>query len=914
MACLRRTALLFGGALLLLAAWSGAAHAQVGSLLYNKITGATDKSWEVPAAPAQLWQIHWDGTGERQFVVDLPNGPLMPVWSQDGLVAAFASEEAAGVATMNVYVSDFTTPTPSRVTNYITGGSVPIYGIWRPHGMAFSPDKRRIAVSMIQEQISYQYVRLHVWNTNGSSLLSDVLAHETANGGNLSGGALNMQGNTMYAGDGVAWSPDGTRVVWPLEVYQGTGPTGAPQPVTALFSMSPDTVNMTMGMLTKLTTPPVYRYAGANGASVIACDHFPAFSPDGHRLAYVRTYFQVYDAHTFSVHVLNLDTNQDIEICRGAKGVYLGPVSWSPDGTKIVGSVGTQVTVTNPMIGLTMGAPAMLLATGSIFEAMADGSGVVVLGTGTRAEDGSGRSWAVGNPAGKSISLPPSAASLTPATALAGGPAFTLSVTGANFTADSTVRWRGAPLPTTFVSGTPQTAAVPPARNAAVGTAAVRVVTPPPGGGTTSALSFSVTAGPAARLAFAVQPVNTSAGSPVAPGVRVVVQDARGNTCTGSSAGITLRLAVNPTGATLAGTLTRAAVGGIATFSNLTIARTGTGYRLGAASATLTGATSTLFNVTPGTPANLAFLVQPASAAAGAIISPRVQVAVQDARGNTVTGAGTTITVALGSGPAGSSLRGTASQISVRGVATFALSVTRAGVHTLAASAAGLAGAASAPFRITPGPAARVAFVVQPVTTSAVTVITPAVKVGVRDAYGNAVSGASASITVGLSRNPTGAVLGGTLTRATVGGVATFSLYIVKSGAGYSLSASAPDLISATSSLFNITPGPATRLAFVVQPVTTRAGAAITPAVKVAAKDARGNTCAGSGVSITLRLAANPTGAMLAGTLTRPTNAGVATFSNLSIAKVGAGYRLGAASGTLPSATSSLFNVTAGAR
>lgn len=67
--------------------------------------------------------------------------------------------------------------------------------------------------------------------------------------------------------------------------------------------------------------------------------------------------------------------------------------------------------------------------------------------------------------------------SLQPAAMTAGGPAFTLTVNGSNFTSGSIVQWAGAPLTATFVSASELTAAVPAADVSAVGTFAVTVET-----------------------------------------------------------------------------------------------------------------------------------------------------------------------------------------------------------------------------------------------------------------------------------------------------------------------------------------------------------------------------------------------------------------------------------------------------
>src|SRR5207237_769267 len=136
----------------------------------------------------------------------------------------------------------------------------------------------------------------------------------------------------------------------------------------------------------------------------------------------------------------------------------------------------------------------------------------------------------------------------------------------------------------------------------------------------------------------------------------------------------------NPGGGTLSGTTTVAAVAGVASFSDLSIDKTGTGYTLTAASAPLTGATSTAFNINPGAASKLAFTVQPASATAGVSISPAVQVAVQDAFGNTITSSTASITVAIGTNPGGGTLSGTATVAAVSGVASFStLSINKAG-------------------------------------------------------------------------------------------------------------------------------------------------------------------------------------------------------------------------------------------
>jgi hypothetical protein len=92
---------------------------------------------------------------------------------------------------------------------------------------------------------------------------------------------------------------------------------------------------------------------------------------------------------------------------------------------------------------------------------------------------------AVNNPA-------PSPGSLSPSSATAGGPAFTLTVNGTGFIPSSVVTWNGTNRTTTFVNFTQLTAAIAAADIATAGTAQVRVVNPTPGGGTSAPLNFTI--------------------------------------------------------------------------------------------------------------------------------------------------------------------------------------------------------------------------------------------------------------------------------------------------------------------------------------------------------------------------------------------------------------------------------------
>ena len=86
----------------------------------------------------------------------------------------------------------------------------------------------------------------------------------------------------------------------------------------------------------------------------------------------------------------------------------------------------------------------------------------------------------------------PRLSGLTPSSAIAGTPGFTLTVTGSNFVNGSVVRWNGSPRSTAFVSSTELSAIITNADLASSGSNNVTVYTAAPGGGESGAQTFVV--------------------------------------------------------------------------------------------------------------------------------------------------------------------------------------------------------------------------------------------------------------------------------------------------------------------------------------------------------------------------------------------------------------------------------------
>ena len=104
-------------------------------------------------------------------------------------------------------------------------------------------------------------------------------------------------------------------------------------------------------------------------------------------------------------------------------------------------------------------------------------------------------------------------------------------------------------------------------------------------------------AGVPRRLAFVQQPTGTTVNGTINPPITVEILDVVGNRVLTATDAVALSLR-NAGSANLNGTSSRAAVGGLATFGNLSIDTAGTGYLLRANSGSLTEVDSIPFNIT----------------------------------------------------------------------------------------------------------------------------------------------------------------------------------------------------------------------------------------------------------------------------------------------------------------------------
>jgi hypothetical protein len=210
---------------------------------------------------------------------------------------------------------------------------------------------------------------------------------------------------------------------------------------------------------------------------------------------------------------------------------------------------------------------------------------------------------------------------------------------------------------------------------------------------------FNVTApAVASQLVIISQPPGSmTAGAGF--GLTVNAEDSLGNVDATYTGNVTVALADNPSGGTLSGTLTVAAVNGVATFAGLSVDKAGVAYTLAISSGSLHGATTGPFTIVPGTATGLT-VIGPGDVSPSTVFS--LPVDATDAFGNIDPGFAGNISVAISTNPAGGSLGGTLTRTASGGIAVFNdLTLNNGGTgYRLLATSSGLTAGLSLPFNV----------------------------------------------------------------------------------------------------------------------------------------------------------------------------------------------------------------------
>jgi hypothetical protein len=373
---------------------------------------------------------------------------------------------------------------------------------------------------------------------------------------------------------------------------------------------------------------------------------------------------------------------------------------------------------------------------------------------------------------------------------------------------------------------------------------------------TINATATSAVAGPAASLSFSTNPSNAVAGVANSPAIVVRALDAGSLLATTFTGNVTLAIGTNPGASTLGGTITVAAVAGVATFPNITLNHSGTGYTLVASSGVLAAGTSGTFNITNAAASNFAITAGNGQTAtiSTALVTP-LAVTVTDPFGNVVAGQSVSFAIATGGGSLGTTVAVTDAAGQATSVWTLGALV---GAQTVTATSAGLTGSpatfTATGTNVVGGPAVSLTFTTSPSNAVAGVANSPAIVVRALDASSLLATTFTGNVTLTIGTNPGASALSGGLVVAAVGGIATFpNVSLNHTGVGYTLIASSGVLTPGTSSTFNITSAAAANFAITGgQAQTGTISSALPTPLTVKATDAFGNAVAGTNVGFSI--------------------------------------------------------------
>ncbi|MEO8336561.1 MAG: Ig-like domain-containing protein [bacterium] len=406
---------------------------------------------------------------------------------------------------------------------------------------------------------------------------------------------------------------------------------------------------------------------------------------------------------------------------------------------------------------------------------------------------------------------------------------------------------------------------------------------------TGSPVTFTATANQsvATTLVFTSAPVaGTSMNAQVPITLTVAAQDVDGDVVSTFTGTVTLSIGAGPSGSALAGVTSVAAVGGVATFANVSIATPGSGYVINAASTGLTSAATPAFNVVNGAATSITLVSGGGQAAApGAVLAP-ITVALKDAAGNPTAGTAVSFVVASGGGTVSpvTAITDAAGQAS----ATWTLGP-NGGPQTLSVTSIGVSALTVAATASSTLDQVIITQQIGPSQTAGV-VPTPGLIAEVRNSAGVLLSTYTGNVTLSIGNNPGSATLAGTTTVAAVNGIATFSAFSLnKIGVGYTVVVGSVGATSATSTAFDVLPNAPSVFTLVSGGAQSgQPNTALAAPIVVRLDDAFGNPVNGGAVQFSVNAgggSVNPTSGTTnaAGTATTAWTLGAAGTQGLQI-------------------------------
>lgn len=302
----------------------------------------------------QIRQMRPDGTGDTLVQFGF-NRVGFPTWSRDGsrlAVTAFRKNRVTN-RTWNVFERRPGTGNVNQLTNLrdILDPKSNSASYTFPWHKAYSPNNRFMAIFSLTQTggpgdgggggvVEVPVLEIYSLRTNANPILVHV--DKTQNG-------------RHHGGEGVDWSPARNLLAAPLESSSPNLSSSGFGQTTSIFLVPPALASVQNGNARRITFPRADADI-VSGVMWTEHDYQPKFSPNGSRMAYVRS-FQAHALLTSlfpnpniqSLRVLNMNTGADVEIRRFPQGTYITTLDWSPNADRIVFDLALQAS--NSIVG-----------------------------------------------------------------------------------------------------------------------------------------------------------------------------------------------------------------------------------------------------------------------------------------------------------------------------------------------------------------------------------------------------------------------------------------------------------------------------------------------------------------------------------------------------------------------------------
>ncbi len=258
-----------------------------------------------------VWLVNPDGSNNQR--VPVPADLLQafgPVWSRDGRAIGAMGVITGAAANTPVVFDPGGTEVVVPVCFGICAIPTTVTGLVV---MAFSPDGQTLAFS----QSEAFFTSLGLVRLNTGQRVTGLLPGITF----LQDPVTVPLGTTDPGGIGLDWSPIQNNLL-----VVSVPPTTIP-PFGVLAQLA--LVQLDTGQVTQLTFP-----SSPDPSSFQVADIFPRFSPDGTRLAFVREFNGLAGLPSSSVLIVTDGATE--QAVTEFSGLVAAPVSWSPDGTRLI--------------------------------------------------------------------------------------------------------------------------------------------------------------------------------------------------------------------------------------------------------------------------------------------------------------------------------------------------------------------------------------------------------------------------------------------------------------------------------------------------------------------------------------------------------------------------------------------------